>query len=150
MEKNRYIFFELHKCSRLIKRYIDNNTDKEKYEKLTGVHSWAIGFFFHNRDRDVFQRDFEKECNVRRSSATQMLKRMEKNGMINRIGVDYDARLKKIVLTEKAIEIQKTLDEKFEQLERNLSKDISNEELETFFGVLSKITDNIGEGCSDD
>lgn len=150
MEKNRYIFFELHKCSRLIKRYIDNNTDKEKYEKLTGVHSWAIGFFYHNRDRDVFQRDFEKECNVRRSSATQMLKRMEKNGMINRIGVDYDARLKKIVLTEKAIEIQKTLDEKFEQLERNLSKDISNEELETFFRVLSKITDNIGEGCSDD
>ena len=150
MEKNRYIFFELHKCSRLIKRYIDNNTDKEKYEKLTGVHSWAIGFFYHNRDRDVFQRDFEKECNVRRSSATQMLKRMEKNGMINRIGVDYDARLKKIVLTEKAIEIQKTLDEKFEQLERNLSKNISNEELETFFGVLSKITDNIGEGCSDD
>lgn len=150
MEKNKYIFFELHKCSRLIKRYIDNNTDKEKYENLTGAHSWAIGFFYHNRDRDVFQRDFEKECNVRRSSATQMLKRMEKNGMINRIGVDYDARLKKIVLTEKAIEIQKTLDEKFEQLERNLSKDISNEELETFFGVLSKITDNIGEGCSDD
>ena len=79
-----------------------------------------------------------------------MLKRMEKNGMIKRIGVDYDARLKKIVLTEKAIEIQKTLDEKFEQLERNLSKGISREELETFFTVLSKITNNIGEGSEDD
>ena len=150
MEKNKYIFFELHKCSRLINRYIDNNTDKEKYEKLTGVHSWAIGFFYHNRDRDVFQRDFEKECNVRRSSATEMLKRMEKNGMIKRVGVDYYARLKKIVLTDKAIEIQKTLDEKFAQLESNLSKDISDEELETFFRVLSKIPDNIGEGSADD
>ena len=79
-----------------------------------------------------------------------MLKRMEKNGMIKRVGVDYDARLKKIVLTEKAIEIQKTLDEKFAQLESNLSKDISDEELETFFRVLSKITNNIGEGSEDD
>lgn len=150
MEKNRYIFFELHKCSRLTHRYIENNAAKQKLEKLTGVHGWAIGFFYHNRDRDIFQRDFEKECNIRRSSATEMLKRMEKNGMIKRVGVDYDARLKKIVLTDKAIEIQKTLDEKLAQLERSISKGISEEELETFFTVLSKITNNIGEGRADD
>lgn len=79
-----------------------------------------------------------------------MLKRMEKNGMIRRVGVDYDARLKKIVLTDKAIEIQKTLDEKFEQLEKRISKNISEQELETFFAVLSKISNNIGEGREND
>ena len=150
MECNKYIFFEMHKCSRLIKRYIDNNTDKEKFDKLTGAHGWAIGFLYHNRDRDIFQRDFEKECNVRPSSATSMLKLMEKNGLIKRVGVDYDARLKKIVLTEKAIKIEETLDEKFAALEKRLSTNISEEELETFFAVLSKIRKNIGEEDADD
>ncbi len=150
MECNKYIFFEMHKCSRLIKRYIDNNTDKENVDKLTGAHGWAIGFLYHNRDRDIFQRDFEKECNVRPSSATSMLKLMEKNGLIKRVGVDYDARLKKIVLTEKAIKIEETLDEKFAALEKRLSTNISKEELETFFTVLSKIRKNIGEEDADD
>ena len=150
MESNNYVFFEMNKCSRLIKRYIDNSTDKAKFEKMTGAHGWAIGFFYHNRDRDIFQRDFEKECNVRPSSATSMLKLMEKNGLIKRVGVDYDARLKKIVLTEKAIKIQETLDEKFAVLEKRLSEGISEEELETFFTVLSKIRKNIGEEDADD
>lgn len=150
MEENKYIFFEMNKCTRLVKRYFDHNTDKAQFEKLTGAHGWAIGYFYHNRDRDIFQRDFEKQCDVRRSSATEMLKRMEKNGMIRRVGVDYDARLKKIVLTDKAIEIQKTLEDKFEQLEKKLSKDISAEELETFFLVLSKIRNNIEEDSADD
>jgi len=150
LECNKYIFFEMHKCSRLIKRYIDNNTDKESVDKLTGAHGWAIGFLYHNRDRDIFQRDFEKECNVRPSSATSMLKLMEKNGLIKRVGVDYDARLKKIVLTEKAIKIQETLDEKFAAIEKRLSEGISKEELETFFTVLSKIRKNIGEEDADD
>ena len=140
----------MNKCSRLIKRYIDNSTDKAKFKKMTGAHGWAIGFFYHNRDRDIFQRDFEKECNVRPSSATSMLKLMEKNGLIKRVGVDYDARLKKIVLTEKAIKIQETLDEKFAALEKRLSEGISEEELETFFTVLSKIRKNIGEEDADD
>ena len=150
MECNKYIFFEMHKCSRLIKRYIDNNTDKENVDKMTGAHGWVIGFLYHNRDRDIFQRDFEKGCNVRPSSATSMLKLMEKNGLIKRVGVDYDARLKKIVLTEKAIKIQETLDEKFAALEKRLSINISEEELETFFTVLSKIRKNIGEEDADD
>lgn len=140
----------MHKCSRLIKRYIDNNTDRENFDKMTGAHGWVIGFLYHNRDRDIFQRDFEKECNVRPSSATNMLKLMEKKGLIRRVGVDYDARLKKIVLTEKAIKIQETLDEKFAALEEQLSANISEEELKTFFTVLSKIRKNIGEEDADD
>lgn len=152
MEKNKNLFFEMNRCARLIKRYIDNDplTACENVEKLTGAHGWAIGFFYHNRDKDVFQRDFEKEFKVRRSSATEMLKRMEKNGMIRRESVDYDARLKKIVLTERAIEIQQMIDKRFAELEEKLKQGISEQELETFFAVLSKIRRNIGEEDTDD
>lgn len=152
MDKNKYIFFEMNRCARLIKRYIDNDpqTACKNVEKLTGAHGWAIGFLYHNRDRDIFQRDFEKECNIRRSSATQMLQRMEKNGMIKRVGVDYDARLKKIVLTDRAVEIQEMIENRFAELEKKIKDGISEEELQTFFAVLSKIRKNIGEEDNDD
>lgn len=152
MDKNKYIFFEMNRCARLIKRYIDNDpqTACKNVEKLTGAHGWVIGFLYHNRDRDIFQRDFEKECNIRRSSATQMLQRMEKNGMIKRVGVDYDARLKKIVLTDRAVEIQEMIENRFAELEEKIEDGISEEELQTFFAVLSKIRKNIGEEDNDD
>ena len=152
MEKNKNLFFEMNRCVRLIRRYIDNDplTACKNVERLTGAHGWAIGFFYHNRDRDVFQRDLEKEFKVRRSSATEMLKRMEKNGMIRRESVDYDARLKKIVLTERATEIQEMIDKRFAELEEKLKEGISEQELQTFFAVLSKIRRNIGEEDTDD
>lgn len=145
MKRENNILFEIGKVSRLVKRYIDKSTNKAYVDKLTCSHGWAIGFFFENRDKDVFQKDFEKECDVRRSSATSMLKLMEKNGLITRESVDYDARLKKITLTPKAIEIHNLIDSDFEKLEEKASKGLTKEEIECFFNVLEKIKNNIEE-----
>ena len=70
--------------------------------------------------------------------------------MIKRVGVDYDARLKKIVLTDRAVEIQEMIENRFAELEKKIKDGISEEELQTFFAVLSKIRKNIGEEDNDD
>ena len=139
MKGEKHVSFEINKTSRMLKRYIDKNTHKSYADNLTGTHGWAIGFFYENRDKDVFQRDFEKECNIRRSSATSILKLMEKNGLIVRESVDYDARLKKITLTEKAREIHELVRNDFDALEKKITENLSKEELECFFNVLDKI-----------
>ena len=36
----------------------------ENSRKLTHVHGWVIGFLYDNRDRDVFQKDVEKQFAV--------------------------------------------------------------------------------------
>ena len=48
MEKNKYIFFEMNRCARLIKRHIDNDpqTACKNVERLTGAHGWMIGFLY--------------------------------------------------------------------------------------------------------
>ena len=56
--------------------------------------------------REVFQKDIEDEFDIRRSSVTQIIQLLERDGLIVRESVQRDARLKKLVLTEKAIEIQ--------------------------------------------
>lgn len=146
---NRKLSFELHRSSRLVKRYMDNDASKMYVEKMTGTHGWAIGFFFHNRDKDIFQKDFEQEFNIRRSTASNILSLIEKNGLIKRESVPYDARLKKITLTQKALDVQSVVDDAFEKLEDKLRKDISEEDLQVFFRVIDKINSNLERNDTD-
>lgn len=146
---NRKIGFEIHRSSRLVKRYLDKDATKTYVDKMTGTHGWVIGYFYHNRHRDMFQKDFEQEFNIRRSTASNILSLMEKNGLIVRESVPYDARLKKITLTQKAIDIQHIIENTFDMLEENMKKGISDEELEIFFIVIDKINENIERNDSD-
>lgn len=150
MEKEKVIHFQLHRTSRLIKRYIDNSHNKTYIDNMTGNHGFIIGFIYENRDRNVFQRDIEKEFNLRGSTVTNMLNLMEKNGLIVRQSVDGDKRLKKIVLTGKAMEIQQLIISDFERLEKTISKGIDEKDLDVFFSVLSKINSNIKEESEND
>ncbi len=145
----RKLGFEIHRSSRLVKRFMDNDATKLYVDKMTGTHGWAIGFFYHNRNKDIFQKDFEQEFNIRRSTASNILALMEKNGLITRESVSYDARLKKIVLTQKAIEIHNIVEKAFENLEDIIQKDISAEELEVFYTVLDKINSNLERNDAD-
>lgn len=141
--KDRRLGFELHRASRMVKRYIDSDTNKLYVDKMTGTHGWAVGYFYSNKDRDIFQRDLEQEFDIRRSTASNILSLMEKNGLIKRESVPYDARLKKITLTDKAVEIQNKIDDNFEKLELTMRQGISDEELKTFYNVLDKICNNL-------
>ncbi len=149
--KDRRIGFELHRSSRIVKRYMDNDASKRYVEKMTGTHGWAIGYFYNNRHRDVFQKDFEKEFNIRRSTASKILSLMESNDLITRESVDYDARLKKIVLTEKALELQSVVDNAFIRMETKIKEGITEEELGVFFRVLEKVNKNLERNdCAND
>lgn len=141
--RTRKLSFEIHRSSRLVKRYMDSDASKLYVEKMTGTHGWVIGFFFNNRDRDIFQKDFEQEFNIRRSTASNILSLIEKNGLIKRESVPYDARLKKITLTQKAIDVQSVVDNAFEKLEDTMRQDITDDELQVFFRVIDKINKNL-------
>lgn len=141
--ENRRLDFELHRTSRIVRRYMDNDASKSYVEKMTGTHGWAVGFFYNNRHKDVFQRDFEKEFNIRRSTASNILSLMESNDLIKRECVPYDARLKKITLTPKAMEIQSVVEDAFSRLDIRMKEGINEEELDVFFRVLEKINSNL-------
>lgn len=143
MDHNQPIGLEIRSLSNLLKRYVDNSATKKYVDKLTGTHSWIIGYLFENREKDIFQRDLETEFSIRRSTATGILQLMEKNKLIIKSPVDYDARLKKITLTPRAIEIQQIIAEDIKRIEAQLSKGLTEEEISVFFTVVSKIKNNI-------
>lgn len=110
---------------------------------LTLMHGWVIRYLYKNRDKEVFQRDIEAEFSIARSTATGVLKLMEKKGYIRRISVERDARLKKLELTELGIKMEEGTIANINKIETMLRQNISEEELEIFFRVIKKMRSNI-------
>ena len=77
------------------------------------------------------------------STATGILQLLEKNGYLKRQSVSEDARLKKLVLTAKAIEVHDQIIARMEAFEKRLSEGISEEEKEVFFRIMDQMKKNL-------
>jgi DNA-binding MarR family transcriptional regulator len=95
------------------------------------------------KKRDLFQKDIEKEFRIRKSSVTSVLQLLEKNGYITRESVIEDARLKKLILTDKAREANAIIGVELEKREEKFYQVISEEEAEHFFQTIDKITSTL-------
>lgn len=138
------ISMELRNLMNMIRRkahkIVDNNG-----ECGTEMHGFIIGYVLDNKDRDIYQRDFEEEFKLRKSTISRMLSLMEKNGLIKRVSVGEDARLKKIVLTDKALLQHKKVMESINIIDTQIIDGISHEDLQTFIEVLSRMQHNLEE-----
>lgn len=143
MDNEKSIGREIRKTNNMFKRRHMNSEFHKQIQNITGTNGWIIGFLADNSDRDIFQKDIEEIFSLRRSTVSNMVQLMEKKGFIKRESVDYDARLKKLVLTQKALEIHKAILKDVEENEKKIKNGISEEELKIFFDVIEKIQKNI-------
>ena len=79
----------------LMKRAMDKEFG-HRPDRATLMHTWIIGFLQDREDAkiDTFQKDIEEEFSINRSTTSEMLKLMCQKGMIQRVAVVHDARLK--------------------------------------------------------
>lgn len=143
MDTPHEIGFEIRTLANLMRRDFEKVRAQLNLNSPGGINGWAIGYLMNNASKDIFQKDFENEFSIRRSTASNILKHMEDNGLIKRVPVDYDARLKKIVLTEKAVEIHKQISVAIEKRENKMRRGLSDSEIETFFKITSKLKNNL-------
>lgn len=111
---------------------------------LTPTQNWVLAYI-NNRngeDTDVFQRDIEAHFNIQRSTATGILQLMEKNGLISRESLDSDARMKRIVVTQKGREVCEMSRSAKDEMEAELLRGIPAEDLEAFLRVCEAIGEN--------
>lgn len=145
MNGQRTVSFTSKALANQIKRYIDSIAKETSVG--TGMQFGILGYVTYERPgEDVFQKDIEKEFNIRRSTATGILQLMEKNGLIRREPSLSDARMKRIILTDAAVQIQKNLLKDLDEMERRLTEGISEQELDTFYSVVEKLMRNIDTG----
>ena len=74
---------------------------------------------------------------------TNILKLMEKKGYIRRESVPYDARLKKLVLTDTGRELHEKTKDMIDILEEQTSEGIAKEDHDTFYRVIDQLKSNV-------
>ena len=112
----------LNQTSRLIRRALDARINAEVSSELSGVRGMVLGDIVRaeRQGRDVYQRDIEQWFNIRRSSVTAMLQGMEQDGFITRSAVAKDARLKRLIATEKGRACHKQIEASIARCEDDL------------------------------
>jgi len=137
------IGMELRSLNNLIRRYFEFSSHKREIESVTGNNGWIIGYLADSGGQDIFQKDIEDHFTITRSTASRVLSLMERKGLILRQSVARDARLKKIVLTQKARDISKTMQKDSEKMENTLIKGFTEGEVEELISYIKRMKENI-------
>lgn len=137
--KEKYIGRELKKLSNKIHREIDKFASKSE---LTGAEGRVLHFLL-GHEENVFQKDIEFKLGLRSSTATEILKKMEKDNLIIRKPTPTDGRLKKIIVTEKALQYKDIVLNDLKNFEKKLISGLTEEEIDLFLKVVDKMINNL-------
>lgn len=132
-----------------IKRYIGNIAVENELDEFSSTNGYIIGYIAKS-DKPVYQKDLEVQFGITRSTASKVLTLMEKKDLIKRVSVESDARLKQIILTDKAIMLHNKIKNEMNKFEQNILRDFSDEEIITFTQLLKKLEKNIMDKEVDD
>ena len=131
----------VHKLSRQLKRRLDIKVGKYG---VTGVQCDMIRYIYKkSKEKNVFARDIEKKFDIRRASMAGILQNMEKNELIKREDIDSDGRLKRIVLTQKALKLRKIIEKEIAKLEDKAMQNIKEDEIIKFIEIAEKMSKNL-------
>ena len=119
----------------------------EKGVDITRAQGAVMGYIYGKTEenKDVYQKDIEKFFELRRPSATNLLNRLESKKYIKRVKDELDARSKKLELTEKGLAFVDIVKENIACVEEKVIRGIPDGEMETFYRVIEKMTNNLTE-----
>lgn len=130
---------QLRRVNNLIFRKIGQIARTNGVEAVTPMHGWIMEYLYRNSDTPVFQRDIEREFSITRSTVTNILQLMERKGYIERQSVPQDARLKRLVLTEKGACIREKTMQALHQTDEFVESLLTPEENAELLRLLNKL-----------
>lgn len=136
------ILFKLKDLDKMIVRSL---LDQEKLELLPSPTQMQIIEYIINSDEEVLQCDLEKAIKLRRATISGVLKTMEKKNLITRVISSKDARVKKIILSDKTKKMYLESKAKLEALEELITSNISDNKINIFLEVINKMQENLME-----
>lgn len=132
----------IHMLSRRIKYLADENLVKQN---MTLEQVKIMRFLTESKEENIFQKDIEKYFEIKRSTVTSILQTMEKKDLIIRIEDEKDARMKKVILTEKGKLLSRELKDFINHLHGIIVEDFSDEDKKNFLYLLKKAIHNVSE-----
>ena len=114
-------------------------------EFMGGPQGQVMRFLDHceQKEKLVLIKDIEQELNITKSVASNLVKRMVQNGLVELEASPSDKRAKFVRLTDKARSQMKHVKAFFERIDKQLMEGIDEDELLIFEKVLAQLQENI-------
>ena len=143
MSNTELLGFRIRSVWQQVKRLMNRHLTENNSYGLTGMQFAIVSYLAkESAERDVFQKDLEQKFDIRKSTVTGILNTMERDGLLLRETVPYDARLRKMILKDKALQAKQNTEQVIDSVESQLSKGLTEEEITTFLSILEKISKN--------
>ena len=127
----------------MIDKYFQKNREAGRACNLTRAQCGAIHYFYDHREEDIFQKDFETEFSISGATATNILKVLEREKLIERIPMKEDGRLKKIVLLDAGAQVHEEAYTNILYMEKILTKGMNIDEIANLRQLLDKVIHNL-------
>ena len=114
-------------------------------EFMGGPQGQVLRFLDHCEQKEelVLIKDIEQELNITKSVASNLVKRMVQNGLVELEASPVDKRAKFVRLTDKSRSQMQQIKAFFERIDKQLMEDIDEDELLIFEKVLGQLQENI-------
>lgn len=143
MEYTRMLGFELRMINNLTKEIVRKSHPITDKPPLTQLQAGIMAYLFRNQEKSICQKHIEEKFNISGATVSNTLQVMEKNGLIIRSSMDEDARLKKITMTQTALQDHMLVEEHMQMMERKMREGMSDEEQEELFRLLAVVRNNM-------
>lgn len=149
MDTEKTIFARVKKMANLLDRVMartkSNLEQKMDVAKVVSpIQGRIILYLYSEADkRDIHQKDLEAHFDIRGSTVAVILKKMQANKLVTREISATDERMKTVKLTQRARELYPEALAEVKRAEKQLTKGLSKQEIDTFNKVLDKMAENI-------
>ena len=139
------VLFKIKELDKKIVRTMLKENSDINIPPLTSTQIQILKYMIEHQNENVYQKDLENVLNLRRATVSGVLQTMEKNNLIKREIYENDVRVKKIILNEKTKSIFLKNKQKIDEIEKNITKNISKKDLNDFIKVIDKLITNLNE-----
>ena len=124
---------------------VQKEAKRSGIEFMGGPQGQVVRFLDSREENQdlVLIKDIEQELNITKSVASNLVKRMVQNGLVELEASPVDKRAKFVRLTDKARSQMKQVKAFFERIDKQLMEDIDEDELLIFEKVLGQLQENI-------
>ena len=114
-------------------------------EFMGGPQGQVLRFLDSREEKQdlVLIKDIEQELNITKSVASNLVKRMVQNGLVELEASPVDKRAKFVRLTDKSRSQMQQVKAFFERIDNQLIEDVDEDELLIFEKVLAQLQENI-------
>ena len=139
-----YIGGLLRELTIAVHRNIGVELSEHELGDMKGPQSMALGYLIRASAQDeIYVKDLEKYMKIRKSTASELVSRLEKNGYVKTEKSQKDDRLKRLIVTEEGHAAHDRILQLLQEIDDRLVEGLSKEEVDTFVNLLNRLIQNM-------